>query len=218
MRYFIVVMILGSCIDCCPAQTPPPGKLVNLQLESTLVPSPAAVDVLLPPGYEQFSEPVPLLIWLHGGTSGKDYLENRMRPFIERAWATGDLVPCVVVAPVTGASFYIDWHDGTNQWDTFITGQMLAHMRKHYRVKQDRAGTAIGGSSFGGQGTLADRFSPPDNVRRRRIHRTGFSSSAQPGRLRHQLFWRRCPVRSRCTIRQPGGQCLSGAAPIRHVW
>lgn len=161
MRYFIVVMILGSCIDCCLAQTPPPGKLVNLQLESTLVPTPAAVDVLLPPGYEQFSEPVPLLIWLHGGTSGKDYLENRMRPFIERAWATGDLVPCVVVAPVTGASFYIDWHDGTNQWDTFIAGQMLAHMRQHYRVKQDRAGTAIGGSSFGGQGTLRIAFRHP---------------------------------------------------------
>ncbi len=162
MRCLIVFVIFGRCFSDCQAQTPPPpGKLVSLQIETTLVPSPATVDVLSPPGYEQLSEPVPLFIWLHGGTSGKDFLGNRMRSFIESAWATGDLVPCVVVAPVTGASFFIDWHDGTNQWDTFITGQMLAYMRKHYHVIQDRAGTVIGGSSFGGQGTLRIAFRHP---------------------------------------------------------
>jgi S-formylglutathione hydrolase len=162
MRYLIVFAILVSNFSYCQAQTPPPpGKLLNLQIETTLVPNPAAVDVLLPPGYEQFSKPVPLFIWLHGGTSGKDFLGNRIRHFIEKAWATKDLTPCVVVTPITGASFYIDWHDGTNQWDTFITGQMLDHMRKNFHVKQDRAGTVIGGSSFGGQGTLRIAFRHP---------------------------------------------------------
>jgi len=162
MRILMVFTILGSSFTYGQAQTPPPpGKLANLQIETTLVPSPAAVDVLLPPGYEQFSKPVPLFIWLHGGTSGKDFLGNNVRPFIEKAWATKDLMPCVVVAPVTGASFYIDWHDGTNQWDTFITGQMLAYMRKNYNVLQDRSGTVIGGSSFGGQGTLRIAFRHP---------------------------------------------------------
>tara|TARA_B100001123_G_scaffold263384_1_gene293291 strand:- start:229 stop:423 length:195 start_codon:yes stop_codon:yes gene_type:complete len=52
------------------AHAQPSGKLLNLQLETTLVPSPASVDVLLPPGYEQFNDPIPLFIWLHGGSSG----------------------------------------------------------------------------------------------------------------------------------------------------
>ncbi len=165
MHCLIVLIGLASAVSnsaSCDAEPPPAsGKLLNIQLETTLVPSPASVDVLLPPGYGQFSEPVPLLIWLHGGTSGKDFLGNRVRPFIEKAWATNDLSPCVVVAPVTGASFYIDWHDGTNQWDTFITGEMLAHVRREYHVRQDRAGTAIGGASFGGQGVLRIAFRHP---------------------------------------------------------
>jgi len=162
MRYVILLTVLSGSISDCRAESPlPTGKLISHQIKTTLVPSPAAVDVLLPPGYERFTQPVPLFIWLHGGTSGKDVLGKHVRPFIEKAWVTEDLVPCVVVAPVTGASFFIDWHDGTNQWDTFITGPMLAHMRKNYTVKQDRAGTAIGGSSFGGQGALRIAFRHP---------------------------------------------------------
>ncbi len=133
---------------------PPSGSLLNLKLETTLVPSPAAVDVLLPPGYAELNSPLPLFIWLHGGSSGKGLLQRRMKPYIESAWASGALTPCVVVTPVTGSSYYIDWHDGTNQWERFITGQMLQYMRDHYKVRQDRAGTVIGGASAGGQGTL----------------------------------------------------------------
>ncbi len=161
MRNLILIAILSGRFSTCSAQTPPQGRLAQLQIETTLVPSPATVDVLLPPGYEQSSKPLPLFIWLHGGTSGKNILENHMRTFFEKAWATKDLTPCVVVAPVTGASFFIDWHDGTNQWDSFITGQMLAHMRKNYNVIQNRSGTVIGGSSFGGQGTLRIAFRHP---------------------------------------------------------
>lgn len=162
MRYLLIFTC--TAISCCYSDEggpPAPGRLINLRIDTTLVPGPAAVDVLLPPGYDTVSEPLPLLIWLHGGTSGRDYLNNHMRPFIEKAWGSGDLVPCVVAAPVTGASFYIDWHDGSNQWDTFITGQMLSHLRETYQVRQDRAGTMIGGSSFGGQGVLRIAFRHP---------------------------------------------------------
>lgn len=92
MRYLMVFTILGSSFTYGQARTPPPpGKLINLEIKTTLVPSPAAVDVLLPPGYEQFSKPVPLFIWLHGGTSGKGFLGNHMRPFIEKAWGVTGL-------------------------------------------------------------------------------------------------------------------------------
>ncbi len=161
MRVLMTMLTLSLSASHIHAQSPPSGNLIPLQIETTLVPSPAAVDVLLPPGYEQLTEPVPLFIWLHGGTSGKDYLDRQLRSHVEKAWATGDLVPCVVVAPVTGASFFIDWHDGTNQWDTFITGQMLSHMRERYNVRQDQAGTVIAGSSFGGQGVLRVAFRHP---------------------------------------------------------
>jgi len=161
MRILFTFAIIFSISSTCQAQTPQQGKLISLLLESKLVPSPAPVDVLLPPGYEQFTKPVPLFIWLHGGTSGKGYLENHLRRFLEKAWADGDLLPCVVATPVTGASFFMDWRDGTHQWDSFITGPMLATMRKNFNVKQDREGTVVGGSSFGGQGSLRIAFRHP---------------------------------------------------------
>ncbi len=163
MRCFLFVLILaGVCADGHAQTKPPAGRLLNLQIDTKLVPGPAAVDVLLPPEYDKSSDALPLFIWLHGGTSGKNILGRQLRSHVQKAWANGDLVHCVVAAPVTGASFFIDWHDGSNQWHTFITGQMLDELRKKFRIRKDRAGTIIGGSSFGGQGALRVAFRDPD--------------------------------------------------------
>ncbi len=162
MRILPAIITLCSTTTALVANPPPSGKLVKLQLETTLVPTPAAVDVLLPPDYDRLSERVPLFIWLHGGSSGRNHLERRMKPYMEKAWQSGDLTPCVVVTPITGSSYYIDWHDGSNQWDAFIARQLLTHMRKRYNVRQDRAGTVIGGASAGGQGTLRIALRHPE--------------------------------------------------------
>lgn len=175
MHYLILIAMLVSSFSYCQAQSPPPpGQLIHLQIETTLVPSPAAVHVLLPPGYEQLSDPVPLLIWLHGGTSGKAYLGNHLRQFIEQAWASGDLTPCVVVAPVTGASFFMDWHDGTHQWDTFITGPMLAQMRKNYQVNKIAQVPPSGEAPLEARAHCELLFATPPCLLRRRPWHRGF--------------------------------------------
>jgi S-formylglutathione hydrolase len=156
------ILLLAGLLLTLNAHAELAGKLLHLQLETTLVPSPASVDVLLPPGYDEQSEPIPLFIWLHGGSSGQGVLERQMKPYMEKAWASGALTPCVVVTPVTGSSYYMDWHDGSNQWDTFITQQLLSHMRKQYHVRQGRDGTVIGGASAGGQGTLRIALRHPE--------------------------------------------------------
>ena len=60
----------------------------------------------------------------------------------------------MVVTPITGGSYYIDWKGGGKSWETFILQELLPHVRSHYNVSQDRAGTVLGGGSAGGQGTL----------------------------------------------------------------
>jgi S-formylglutathione hydrolase FrmB len=174
----IIIFVLLNIIYFCHEQTfANSGKIVQVQIRTKLVPSPTSVDILLPPDYENLTSPIPLFIWLHGGTSGKGVLEKSVRHHIEKAWTQKDLIPCVVVAPVSGASFFMDWHDGTNQWDTFITGPMLQYMRKHYNVIQYRSGTVIGGSSFGGQGTLRIAFKHPELFAAAVSMAPGFSSA-----------------------------------------
>jgi len=138
------------------------GRLINAELATELVPGPAKYDVLLPPGYDKIEEPLPLLLWLHGGSSGVDHLERRIRARIERAWAEGAFSPAVVVAPITGNSYYIDWKDGSHYWETFILKELLPHIRKTYNVRQDREGTVVAGASAGGQGTLRIALRNPE--------------------------------------------------------
>jgi len=138
------------------------SRLIHAELATELVPSPAKFDVLLPPGYDNIKEPVPLLLWLHGGSSGVNHLERRIRTHLERAWAEGVFSPAVVVTPITGSSYYIDWKDGSQKWETFILKELLPHMRKTYRIRQDREGTVIAGASSGGQGTLRIALRNPE--------------------------------------------------------
>lgn len=131
------------------------SSLTNHALASELVPGEPRFDLLLPPAYDQErAEPYPLLLWLHGGSSGEGNLERRLRPHLERAWDEGTIEHIVVVTPITGDSYYIDWKGGGRSWETFILQELLPHVRSHYNAAQDRAGTVLGGGSAGGQGTL----------------------------------------------------------------
>ena len=137
--------------------------LSHHSLATERVPGDARFDVLLPPAYDpERPEPYPLLLWLHGGGDGKDQLQRRLRSPLERAWEEGTIEPVVVVAPITGNSYWIDWKGGGNDWETFLLGELLAHVRGAWHVAQGRAGTLIGGGSAGGQGTLRIALRNPE--------------------------------------------------------
>ena len=132
-------------------------------LATDLVPGDGRFDLLLPPAYDpERPEPYPLLLWLHGGGNGEGQLEARLRSHLETAWEEGTIEPIVVVAPITGNSYYVDWKGGGNDWETFILGELLAHVRDNNHVARGRAGTLMGGASAGGQGTLRIALRHPE--------------------------------------------------------
>ena len=157
---FCALLFFGSTLAV--SQEAPRGRLIHAEMETELVPSPAKFDVLLPPDYEAILEPLPLVIWLHGGSSGVGHLERRIREHVESAWALGVLSPAVIVTPVTGNSYYIDWNDGSQKWESFIVDELLKHMREQYNVRRDREGTVLAGASAGGQGTLRIALRNPE--------------------------------------------------------
>ena len=146
----LLLIVLGAA--AAPAQE---SVLSNHSVATDMVPGEARFDLLLPPAYDpERAEPYPLLLWLHGGSNGEGQLEGRLRPHLERAWEQGTIEPIVVVAPITGNSYFIDWKGGGNDWETFMLGELFAHVRGSYNVARNRAGTLLGGASAGGQGTL----------------------------------------------------------------
>src|SRR5262245_58212798 len=103
VRYLLLTLICA-----CLAGTAAASQLVDAKLESKLVPSPVEFAVLLPDGYEAAKEPLPLLLFLHGGGGDKSFL-GRMQPLIDEMWKAGTLPPMVVVTPSAARSFYMDY-------------------------------------------------------------------------------------------------------------
>ncbi len=153
-----ILIATGVCLLAAAAQAQGP-RLVDGHLESDLVPSPVEYYALLPPGYDDLEEPVPLVLNLHGGGGSRDVLGVRQRPIFVGMWEAGTLPPMVIVTPsATRRCFYMDYRDGSQKWESFLIGPFLAHLRKTFNVRTDRRGTLVTGISMGGMGSLRLAF------------------------------------------------------------
>jgi S-formylglutathione hydrolase len=148
-------------ILCVAGPTADASQLVESKIETKLLPAPVEFNVLLPDGYDTVKEPLPLLLFLHGGGGDRTFL-TRMRAAIDDMWKAGTLPKMVVVTPSAGRSFYMDYKDGSQKWESFIAGPFLEHLRQTYKVTRERKGTLLFGISMGGLGGLRLAFKYPD--------------------------------------------------------
>jgi S-formylglutathione hydrolase len=148
-------------VVCAASHTARASQLIEAKLETRLLPSPVEYSVLLPDGYDAEKGTLPLLLFLHGGGGDRNFL-TRMRPMIDEMWKSGTLPRMVVVTPSASRSFYMDYKDGSQKWESFIIGPFLEHLRATYKVTRERNGTLLFGISMGGLGALRLGFKYPD--------------------------------------------------------
>lgn len=167
------------------------GKYSTGHIESHQIPAPVAISVYTPPGYDPDRiAPYPLLIQLHGGGGSNKNLES-MAVLLEQAITTGLIEPVVSVMPSAGRSFYMDFKDGSEKWETFITQDLLAYMRDNYNVVPSREGTLITGISMGGMGAIRIAFKHPDKFEAVAGMEPGIEPSLDFKGLRlRDTFWR----------------------------
>lgn len=130
-------------------------------IETKLVPNPATYSVLLPGSYGGSSERYPLFLFLHGGGGDNGFLK-RFVPIFENLWKSGAIPEMIVATPDADRSFYLDYKDGSQKWETFIVQDLLSHLKSNYRIAADPKRTFIGGISMGGMGSLRMAFKNPD--------------------------------------------------------
>jgi S-formylglutathione hydrolase len=134
----------------------------NGSIPSQLVPGPVEYAVLLPPGYDEAHGPYPLLIVLHGGGGSRENL-MQIAPALNEATQRGIIPAMVAVMPsVTPRSFYMDFRDGSELWETFLMSEFIAHVQSAYAVSASREHTFITGASMGGMGAARLAFRYPD--------------------------------------------------------
>lgn len=164
--------------------------------------------MLLPDGYETNTETFPLLLLLHGGGGDRRYLTS-MRPLIEELWKSGSIPKMVVVTPSVTRSFYMDFRDGSQKWETFIVTEFLAHLRTRYRVINDRRGTMLCGISMGGMGALRLGFKYPEKF--------GALAALEPG-IDPALKWKEVQPRNRFWRSQELMESLFGKPLDEAYW
>ena len=133
-------------------------SLEEHHIETALVPSPRRYQTLLP---DNPAEDLPLMLLLHGGSGSSDFL-GQVRPLIEQAWTSGTLPHMAVATLDAERSFYLDFEDGSQRWETFLLTEWLPALRKQLPVSTAPDKTLIAGISMGGYGATRISFRHPE--------------------------------------------------------
>ena len=109
------------------------GSTETFEMHTDLVPGSVLVSVVTPPVFEPEKDENHLIIWLHGGDQDSSYLDRELKPVLEKFWAKNDLSSLIVAVPSARRSFYMDYKDGSEKWETFIMEEGIPHLREKYR-------------------------------------------------------------------------------------
>ncbi len=139
-------------------QDVPHGAVSEVVYHSKVLDRFRRMHVYTPPGYESGDQTYPVFYLLHGSSDSDDSWSTvgRANVILDNLIAEGKAVPMVVVMP-DGHVNQAGQGRGRSQSEEFMkefTDDIVPHVRKTYRVKTDRAGTAIAGLSMGGGQTL----------------------------------------------------------------
>ncbi len=136
------------------------GQLTNGSIETDRLPEGVLeYAVWEPPGYET-GQTLPLIVNLHGGGGSRDNLESLL-PAVEAATRAGDLPAAVWTSPSAGRSFYMDFKDGTADWESVIIEAYIPALMRQYGVS-DANDVVLTGASMGGMGALRMAFKYPE--------------------------------------------------------
>jgi len=137
-----------------------PLKVQEVSLYSKSVDRNMRFNIVLPKDYITSGKHYPVLYLLHGLTA--NYLEWT-KLGVPKYANRHDLI---VVMVDGGNSWYVNWaksYEGQkNNWDDYITKDLMGYVDSHYRTIARRAGRAISGLSMGGYGALAVGLRHPD--------------------------------------------------------
>jgi len=108
-------------------------KVQNFKIETELVPSPVKYSVLYPSDYETSDKIYPLMLFLHGGNGPKGFV-NQIKTIIRNLWENKLTPEMVIVIPHCDRSFYMDYRNGSQKWETFILNELIPHLQVYQWV------------------------------------------------------------------------------------
>jgi S-formylglutathione hydrolase len=123
------------------------------EILSKHLPAPVPYAVLAP----ESQGPLPLCILLMGAGGTRESLID-LQPVFDGWWKDGVLPPVTVATPTAGPDYYLEDRAGAIRWESFLTADLIPHIRANFHSTDT---TVIAGISGGGYGALKTAFSHP---------------------------------------------------------
>jgi len=113
-------------------------------------------SICLPAGYETSKDEYPVVYLLHGlGDNETAWVEyGRISQIADKAVEDGEIVPMIFVIPQGFRSYYVNFYDGSFNYQDMFIQELIPYIESNYRVKNDRQHRATIGYSMGGFGAL----------------------------------------------------------------
>ncbi len=154
-----LVVVPGS--DFMDTRNVPHGAVAEVTYHSTALGAFRRMHVYTPPGYQTGTIRYPVFYLLHGAGDSDDAWTSVGRAgfILDNLIAAKKAKPMIVVMPAGHtsrgpAAGGVVGRGATQEFVKDFTGDVMPHVEKHYRVRTDRAHTAIAGLSMGGVQTL----------------------------------------------------------------
>ena len=136
------------------------GLIKISEIESKLVLGPVTYSVLYPDNYNEDTQKYPLILFLHGG-GGNNTVLNRIKPRVEELWKTKKLFDAIIVSPSCTRSLYMDYRNGTEKWESFLTEEFIPYLISKLPIDKEKV--ILSGISMGGLGSLRLGFKYPNS-------------------------------------------------------
>jgi enterochelin esterase-like enzyme len=155
LKIALLALLLGSSLNLA-AQVSRGRVVEGLTLESEIMNEEVRYTVYLPYDYESSNRHYPVVYLLHGYTDNDmgwiQFGEAHMKA--DRAIATGEIPPMILVMPDAGVSWYMNNYDGSVPYEDFFFQEFIPHIEEKYRIRKEKRYRGIAGLSMGGYGAL----------------------------------------------------------------
>lgn len=173
------LLLLGA--EAAAQRGGPPRRLVDP--ETIQLPSGARVEfhtfhsgslgralgysVFLPAGYDSSDRNYPVVFFLHGmnndHTSWCVGRYGNLPEIVDQTIRDHSLAEFVMAHPSGESGYYTDSADGQALYESAFQNDFIKEIENRFRVRKDREGRAIGGTSMGGYGALKMAFKYSDS-------------------------------------------------------
>ena len=120
--------------------------------------------IYLPSDYETSERYYPIVYLLHGYTDDDTgWLQfGEANRIADKAIATGDIPPMIIVMPDGKVSWYINDYQNKVRWEDMFLDEFMPYIEAQYRVRKKKEFRGIAGLSMGGYGSLVLAMRNPD--------------------------------------------------------